>query len=617
MLKSIRDSLALAEPHERKLLGLLFLVNLLSATLEVAGIGFFYVFLKAVMAPQTLGGIPELRKIYEWLAFTDLNIFFAFLTLSVLAVFLTRISIQFISAWMMLWIRKQLQLRVAGVLFGGYMKAPYTRHLSSKSSVFMNNVTTNAAAAVAQCTLGVVEIASSVLLAVIFIATLLFAKPLETLWAVLIIGVFGTTYWSFMHERLIIWGQRMMRANEQVYSAVVEALLAIKTIKVSRVESAFEQRFNALVKEQMGLVMNNSLAQNLPKFVLEIVIVIGVFGVMLSVFLVGKTVESLIPTMALFGLAALRMAPAVIRIITALQSYRNSVPYLAAILPDYLDYKKYPTEATLQGGSISSNHLVRSIVLEDLIFSYEVAARPALTGVSLEILSGQLVGFAGPSGSGKSTTADILLGLLQPESGRVLIDGRHYSTGLEMAWADMFAYVPQEPVILDDTIRNNIAFGASSDEIDDEKVWAALKVAALYEKVRGMTNGLSSNLGERGNTFSGGERQRLGIARALYMNASVIILDEPTASLDASTEYEVTEAIRCLRGSKTVIVIAHRLSSIAHCDKIFFFENGRITGQGTFEQLIRDVPAFQAMVAHLSCEVPGTTIARRKENFGR
>jgi ATP-binding cassette subfamily C protein len=580
------------------------------------GVGLVYAFLKAVMEPQTLGGIPQLSLIYEWLAFKELHIFFAFLTLSVMAVFLIRIFMQFVGAWMMLWIRKQLQLRVAGVLFSGYMKAPYTRHLSSKSSVLMNNVTTNAAAAVAQCTLGLVEIASAMVLAAVFIATLLVAKPLETLIAVLVIGVLGATYWSFMHERLIIWGQRMMRANEQVYSAVAETALAIKTIKVSQVESAFEQRFNALVKEQMGLVMKNGLAQNLPRFVLEIVIVVGVFGVMLSVFLVGKTVESIIPTMALFGLAALRIAPAIVRIIAALQLYRNSVPSLAAILPDYLNYNGRPNKTTPQGASSSSNKLARSIVLEDLSFSYEAGAKPAVASVSFEILKGQLVGFAGPSGSGKSTTADILLGLLQPENGRVLIDGRPYTAGLEGPLAGMFAYVPQEPVILDDTIRNNIAFGVSPDAVDDEKVWAALKDAALYAKVQGMANGLSSSLGERGNTFSGGERQRLGIARALYMSASVIILDEPTASLDASTEFEVTEAIRRLRGNKTIIVIAHRLSSIAHCDKIFFFENGQITGQGTFERLMRDVPAFQEMVAHLSCDDPGTTNAPPKKNFG-
>lgn len=601
MLKHIRDALALADPRERPLLLALFAVNLLSAVLEAIGVGLVYAFLKAVMEPETLGGISELQKIHDWLAIEERHTFFAVMTLLVMTVFLVRILTQFIGTWMMLWMRKKLQMRVARVLFGGYIRAPYSRHLISKSSVLMNNVTVNAAAAVAQCTLGVVEIASAVTLAGVFVATLLIVKPLETLVAVSIIGILAVVYWSLMHERLIVWGRRMMRANEQVYAAVGETALAIKTIKVNRVESAFEHRFMALVAEQMGLVVKNGLAQNLPRLVLELVIVVGVFGVMFSVFVVGKTVQAIIPTMALFGLAALRMAPAFVRIITALQLYRNSMPSLEAILPDY---RQYNTDAAVRQRTASTEltpELVHSVKLDDLKFFYAGSDTPALNTVNIEIAKGQLVGFAGPSGSGKSTTVDILLGLLEPTQGRVLIDGRPRVASHGGTESGLFAYVPQESMILDDTIRNNIAFGVPQNTIDDDKIWAALKGAALYSKVKGMADGLSSTLGERGNTLSGGERQRLGIARALYLDASVIILDEPTASLDASTEFEVTEAIRGLRGSKTIIIIAHRLSSIAHCDKIFFFDHGRVTGQGTFEQMVRDVPAFQKMVEHLRC----------------
>jgi ABC-type multidrug transport system fused ATPase/permease subunit len=601
MLKNIRDSLALADLRERPLLAALFVVNLLSAVLEATGVGFVYAFLKAVMAPETLGGIAELQTIHDWLAIKERHTFFAVMTLFVMGVFLVRILMQFLGSWMMLWMRKKLQLRVAGVLFGGYIRAPYSRHLSSKSSALMNNVTANAGAAVAQCTLGVVEIAGAVALAGVFVVTLLAVKPLETLVTVSIIGILAVTYWSLMHERLIVWGRSMMHANEQVYSAVGETALAIKTIKVNGVESAFEQRFLALVAEQMGLVVKNGLAQNLPRFVLELVIVVGVFGAMFSVFVVGETVQSIIPTMALFGLAALRMAPAFVRIITALQLYRNSMPSLEAILPDYRQYSAHAVAQSFAAASGLPPELAHTITLEDLRFSYAGSAAPALNGVSITIAKGQLVGFAGPSGSGKSTTVDILLGLLEPTQGQVLIDGHPRMAGQRGTGSGLFAYVPQEPVILDDTIRSNVAFGVPHHEIDDERIWAAIKGAALYIKIKSMADGLNSTLGERGNTLSGGERQRLGIARALYLDAPVIILDEPTAALDANTEFEVTEAIRGLRGCKTIIVIAHRLSSIAHCDRIFFFDHGRVTGQGTFEQVVHDVPAFQRMVEHLRC----------------
>jgi ABC-type multidrug transport system fused ATPase/permease subunit len=599
MLNNIRDALALADPRERPLLVALFVVNVLSAVLEAAGVGFVYAFLKAVMEPEILGGIAALQKIHDWLAIEALHTFFAVMTLAVMAVFLVRILMQFLGTWMMLWTRKKLQLRVARVLFGGYIRAPYGWHLGSKSSVLMYNVTTNAAAAVAQCTLGVVEIASAVALAGVFVITLLAVKPLETIVAVAVIGMLAVVYWSLMHERLIVWGRSMMHANEQVYSVVGETALAIKTIKVNGVESAFEHRFLALLEEQIGLVVKNGLAQNLPRFVLELAIIVGVFGVMFSVFVVGETVQSIIPTMALFGLAALRMAPAFVRIITALQLYRNSMPCLASILPDYREFSAHAVIQKSMGAASLPLEFAHSIKLDSLRFSYKGSDTLALDDISIEIAKGQLVGLAGPSGSGKSTTVDILLGLLEPTQGRVLIDGRLRMAGPRGTVPGLFAYVPQEPVILDDNIRRNVAFGVPHNEIDDDKIWTAIKGAALYAKVKNMADGLNSTLGERGNTLSGGERQRLGIARALYLDAPIIILDEPTAALDANTEFEVTEAIRGLRGWKTIIIIAHRLSSIAHCDKIFFIENGQVTGQGTFEQLVREVPAFQKMVAHL------------------
>lgn len=599
MLSNIRDALTLADRGERPLLVALFAINLLSAIMEVGGIGLVYAFLKAVLEPDTLGGIAQLQKIHDWLAIGERHTFFAVMALLVMAVFIVRILIQLLGTWMMLWARKKLQLRVAGVLFAGYTRAPYSRHLGSKSSTLMNNVTANAAAAVAQCTLGVIEIAGAVALAGVFVATLLIVKPVETLVTVSIIGMLAATYWGLMHERLIVWGQRMMRANEQVYSAVAETALAIKTIKVHGVESTFEKRFLAHVTEQMGLVVKNGIAQNLPRFVLELVIVVGIFGAMFSIFVVGETVQSIIPTMALFGLAALRMTPAFVRIIAALQLYRNSMPSLEAILPDYRLYNVHAVTRQPVAATSEAPTFARSIELTNLKFSYPGSNAPALDGINIEIAKGQMVGFAGPSGSGKSTTVDILLGLLEPMRGGVLIDGQPHMTGRHGIGGGLFAYVPQESVILDDTVRGNVAFGVPSDEIDDNKVWAAIKGAALYTKVRNMADGLDSNLGERGGTLSGGERQRFGIARALYRDAPVIIFDEPTAALDASTEFEVTEAIRELRGRKTIIVIAHRLSSIAHCDKIFFFEHGRIAGQGSFEQLVRHVPAFQKMVEHL------------------
>lgn len=598
MLQSIRDSLSLVERAERPLLLALFGVGLLAAVLETGSVGLVYLFLKIAMEPAMLGGIQWAQGLYGWLGMTDKPLFMVSLALGVMAVFVTRVAVQVFSVWFNMWLRKKIQVRVSGALFGRYLSGPYSRYLASKSSTFLNNVTSNSAAAVANCTLGVVEIAGAVALAVLFLLTLFVVRPLETLGGIAVIGTLAAVYWFLMQERLLYWGNRMLRATEEVYAAVAEVDHGIKTIKTTQTEDVFHQRYLNLAEEQYTLRLKSGIAQQLPRFALELVVIVVLFGAVGTAIAVGETMQEIIPAMALFGMATLRMVPAFVRIISALQLYRNSAPCLQAILPDY---RECPIKGTALGPR--ENRPVplkfeRALVLEDISYHYAGANIPAVRNVRIKIEKGQLVGFAGHSGSGKSTTADILLGLLSPTSGRIICDNQAMPSNA----VGLFAYVPQDSFVLDDSVRRNVAFGVEEKDIDDARVWDALSGAALADRVRRLPKGVNSVLGERGGSLSGGERQRLGIARALYQDAPILVLDEPTASLDARTEFEVGEAINKLHGSKTVIVIAHRLSFISRCDKIFFFDKGSVVAEGTFKDLVANVPAFREMVDHLRME---------------
>lgn len=598
MLQSIRESLSLAERVERPLLLILFGVGLLAAILETGSVGLVYLFLKVAMEPAALGGIEWVQRFYGWLGTPDKSLFMVGLTLGVMIIFVTRVAVQVFFAWFNMWLRKKMQVRVSSRLFRRYLTGPYSRYLASKSSTFLNNVTSNSAAAVAHCTLGVVEIAGAVALAVLFLLTLLVVKPLETLGGIAVIGVLAAIYWFLMQERFLYWGNRMLRATEDVYAAVAEVDHGIKTIKTTQTENVFHRRYVDLAEEQTTLLLKNSLAQQLPRFALELVIVVTLFGVVGTAIFLGETMRDIIPAMALFGIATLRMAPAFVRIISALQLYRNAMPCLEAVL---VEYKKSPFEddalRAQDTGAVPSD-FKHVLVLKNVSYHYAGIDIPAVKNVSLTIEKGQLVGFAGHSGSGKSTTVDIILGLLPPTSGKVTCDGQEMSRNS----AGLFAYVPQDPFIMDDTVRRNVAFGVEEKDIDDARIWEALKGAALAEFVNRLPQGLDAILGERGGSLSGGERQRLGIARALYQDAPILVLDEPTASLDAATEFEVGEAIKRLRGLKTIIVIAHRLSFISRCDKIYFFEKGSVIGEGPFGELVARVPAFREMVDHLRME---------------
>jgi ATP-binding cassette subfamily C protein len=229
----------------------------------------------------------------------------------------------------------------------------------------------------------------------------------------------------------------------------------------------------------------------------------------------------------------------------------------------------------------------REITFEHVTLRYEAGDRPALTDVNLSIRPGESIGIVGPTGAGKSTLVDVLLGLLLPTGGRVLIDGDPLSTR-ERGWQRLIGYVPQEVYLLDDTLRRNIAFGIADRAIDDRQLARAVSLARLGEVVSALPKGLETNVGENGVRLSGGQRQRVAIARALYHDPPVLVFDEATAALDNQTEREVTEAIAALRGDRTLVAIAHRLSTVQACDRLIYLRDGRIAGIGTYQELLPD-----------------------------
>jgi ATP-binding cassette subfamily C protein len=227
----------------------------------------------------------------------------------------------------------------------------------------------------------------------------------------------------------------------------------------------------------------------------------------------------------------------------------------------------------------------KSLTLENVTFVYDAASRPALENLSISIGSGEYVGVIGSSGAGKSTLIDVLLGLLEVSRGKVLLNGQPIKDDIAQ-WRGIVGYVPQDIYLLDDTIRRNIALDIRDAEIDDESVETALRAAQLWEFVQSLPEGLETETGERGVRLSGGQRQRLGIARALYRRPQVLVFDEATSALDSQTEQEVIEAIEQLRGERTVIVVAHRLSTVRMCDRLYLLESGRVVNSGTYEQVL-------------------------------
>jgi ABC-type multidrug transport system fused ATPase/permease subunit len=302
----------------------------------------------------------------------------------------------------------------------------------------------------------------------------------------------------------------------------------------------------------------------------------GLVGVMLSA---GNEPKEIVPVVGLFAATAFRVLPSVNKVVGSrqlLKVSRNAIETIYSDLQLPLLSKTGLNEETLEFGTLQ---------VENLTFTYEGIAESVLNNVNIHIEKGEAVGFVGQSGSGKSTLIDIMLGLLEPQNGSILINGQTIEN-VKQSWQKQIGYIPQTIFLMDDSLRRNIAIGIADSEIDEVAIQEALKSAQLEDFVASLPEGLDTVVGERGVRLSGGQRQRIGIARALYHRPSVLVLDEATSSLDTETEHGVMQAVQALQGDKTVIIVAHRLSTVEYCDRLYRLDAGRIVDEGTFDEVM-------------------------------
>jgi ABC-type multidrug transport system fused ATPase/permease subunit len=312
----------------------------------------------------------------------------------------------------------------------------------------------------------------------------------------------------------------------------------------------------------------------LPRLWLELLGVAGLATLVLTMMAQGRDLATIVPTLGLFAVAAFRLMPSINRVLIAAQALRYCRPAIDTL---HEELKLAAPDPRLPGGAASIFR--QDICLSAVSFSYAPNMAPAIDSLSICIEKGESVGFIGPSGSGKSTLVDIIMGLLTPTSGFVAVDGRDVQQNLR-AWQDQIGYVPQSIYLTDDTLRRNIAFGLANDQIDDAAVARAVKAAQLEEFIGSLPNGIATRVGERGVRLSGGQRQRIGIARALYHDPGVLVLDEATSALDTATEKDVMSAVTALQGTKTILIVAHRTSTVERCDRLYRLVQGRVVETG-------------------------------------
>ena len=442
-------------------------------------------------------------------------------------------------------------------------------------------------------------------LAVVFLLMIL-VDPLVSLSVFLLLTLASGGFYLVVRGALTKRGQLFQDHWSQQVQVINQSLGAIKDAKMLGREphlmKLFRWEVNCLRRHETFY----DVVSALPRHFLEVLSIAAVFPVAAAFVLLDRPIQALLPVLALFGVAAVRLVPAIASINMALVDIRYKRPAFDLVCAE-LEALEVPVAC--QPCRIVSqsqiNKMQDSIRLEDIHYRYSDAAAEALQGVSLEIEAGAAVAFIGISGAGKSTLIDIILGLLTPTSGQIHVDARDIQQNLS-EWQRQIGYISQDIYLIDDSIRRNIAFGLPDDEINDIAIARAIQAAQMEGLVRSLPEGLDTLVGNRGIRLSGGQRQRIGIARALYHDPSVLVMDEATSALDDETEREVIEAIGRLRGDRTVIMIAHRLTTVRNCDRLYLLDAGKVKDQGSFEELAK---------RHAYLRGPGAVALERKRDI--
>ena len=563
----------LTRRERRSLIGI-FLLILVGTVLETFSVGLLIPALSVLTKDDSGFNLPYLT-LKSSLSKTEL------IQLAAAAIFVVYLSKNIflgVSTWIQRGFLTKISARLSARMLEIYMRQPYEYHLRQNSSVLIRN-TQDASMVVAGGIEPSLTVLSDGLIAISLFVVLVVVEPLGTLSAIAIFLSATYLFQRFTNSRLQRWGKQRQQQKGQIIQTIQQSLGAVKDVQVL----GREQMFIDVHREQQivdtDLLRRINMTQALPRLWLEIIAMGSMASLVVIMLWVGNEVDAIVPVVGLFALSAFRVLPSVNKIVNGLQTLKVTRSTIETIHQDL-------------GLEVSQSMIFKDIQFEfsllstsNLNFRYEMTDEDVLKDVNISVQRGEAVGFVGQSGSGKSTLIDILLGLLDPKTGSVSINSRSIGE-VKRQWQHIVGYIPQTIFLMDDSLRRNIAIGIADSEIDEVAIQDALKSAQLEDFVASLPEGLDTVVGERGVRLSGGQRQRIGIARALYHRPSVLVLDEATSSLDTETEKGVMQAVQALQGDKTVIIVAHRLSTVEYCDRLYRLDAGRIVDEGTFDEVM-------------------------------
>ena len=580
LVKQVFSILNLAE---KKRAYILIFLMLLGIVFETLSIGLIIPMISVLMTKEVKSYsylFPP--SMSSWLfSYSSLELIIAFLFFMTGIYALKALFLGFLARYQTVF-AYSIQARVSRQLLTAYLGQPYYFHLQKNSAQLIFNTTSLPNYLAGGILHGASLLTEAILILFIFLL-LLKVEFAGTLVAIGLLAIFGYGLHKVIGKNADIWGKMYSYHEGMRIQKIQQALGGIKEVLIlGRAESLIDS-YEINNKESHKFAAFQVIAQSVSRLILEAVAIIGIMGLIALMLLSGKSTTSVIASVGLFAAAAFRLMPSANRIIQSLQTLKYHSTHISDL---HKELFSLPVEGRLSSSSIVLGcNFKSSIQFEGVGYTYPGANHAALRNIDLIIKKGQSIGIIGPSGSGKSTLIDILLGLFNPSEGKFSADGNLVKNNLS-AWQRNFGYVPQSIYLSDEDLMQNIAFGVPLQLINEKLIWDAIEAAQLSEFVRSLPMGLKTIVGERGCRLSGGQRQRIGIARALYHCPEILILDEATSALDSATEQEVMSAINGLHGIKTIIMVAHRLSTISSCNWIYRLQDGLIVEQGKPSDLL-------------------------------
>jgi ABC-type multidrug transport system fused ATPase/permease subunit len=570
-LKEILDLLG----KQRFQLVILIALFFLSASLDVLGLGLIAPYVTVVIDPT------KLENLYIW-NFVDLlnlslteNQVIIFLGIVLLTVYLAKgIAAFFISRAILKFSWAQ-QLRLRKLLMHSYQNLPYDVYSNSNSSEYIQTILNNTITFSFGVIVNGLKVVSDGIVALSIVMVLAYVDPVALGFFVALVGGTAVGYDRLFRRKLKHYGERSIKASENITRAVQESFRGFKEIRILGVGRLFLSAIDVSSKEYANVETYRVLIMGLPKYVFDFALFLFVVSLVTISIVLGNDVQNLVPVLSVFGVAALRLIPAASSLSKSIIEFRY-YRYLTGRL--HLDVQRSkalpPVNEDTRTDGLAGDQF-ETLTVKNINFVHQGVSQPILRNLSFEIAAGDSIGIVGRSGTGKTTFIDVILGLLEPQEGAIYFNGEPLKEQMENWWSQV-AYLPQEIFIIDDTISRNVALGSSDIEIDQGRLYDALRQAQLLTLIEELPLGVATLVGENGMRLSGGQRQRIAIARAIYHDRKVLIMDEATSSLDLETERVIVDEIESFKGKLTMIVIAHRKTMVKNCDRIYRLEDGQL-----------------------------------------